>query len=86
MSNLVDVVGCHAEGEIGNVVVGGVGDVPGATMLDKRDYLQNHRDDLRKRLLREPRGNVVRSVNVVLPATTRLRPWATWSWSRRNTP
>ena len=69
MSNLVDVVGCHAEGEIGNVVVGGVGDVPGATMLDKRDYLQNHRDDLRKRLLREPRGNVVRSVNVVLPAT-----------------
>ena len=68
-NNLVDVVGCHAEGEIGNVVVGGIGDVPGETMLDKRNYLQDHRDDLRQRLLKEPRGNVVRSTNVVLPST-----------------
>jgi proline racemase len=69
MTQMVDVVGCHAEGEIGNVVVGGIGDVPGATMLEKRNYLQDHRDELRQRLLHEPRGNVVRSVNVVLPAT-----------------
>ena len=69
MTQMVDVVGCHAEGEIGNVVVGGIGDVPGATMLEKRNYLQAHRDDLRQRLLHEPRGNVVRSANVVLPAT-----------------
>jgi proline racemase len=67
-NNMVDVVGCHAEGEIGNVVVGGIGDVPGDTMLDKRNYLQHHRDDLRKRLLHEPRGNVVRSANVILPS------------------
>jgi proline racemase len=69
MTKMVDVVGCHAEGEVGNVVVGGIGDVPGATILDKRNYLQDHRDDLRQRLLHEPRGNVVRSTNVVLPAT-----------------
>jgi proline racemase len=69
MNNLVDVVGCHAEGEAGNVVVGGIGDVPGATMFDKRNYLQDHRDDLRQRLLKEPRGNVVRSANVVLPSS-----------------
>ena len=68
ISNLVDIVGCHAEGEIGNVVIGGIGDVPGATMFDKRNYLQEHRDDLRQRLLHEPRGNVVRSTNVVLPS------------------
>jgi len=68
-NNMVDVVGCHAEGEIGNVVVGGIGDVPGKTMLDKRNYLQEHRDDLRQRLLHEPRGNVVRSTNVVLPSS-----------------
>jgi proline racemase len=67
-NNMVDVVGCHAEGEIGNVVVGGIGEVPGDTMLDKRNYLQHHRDDLRKRLLHEPRGNVVRSANVILPS------------------
>ncbi|MGH3639459.1 MAG: proline racemase family protein [Mycobacterium sp.] len=68
LNNLVDIVGCHAEGEVGDVVVGGVGNVPGATMFDKRNYLQSHRDDLRLRLLREPRGNVIRSVNVVLPS------------------
>ncbi|GAS85933.1 proline racemase family protein [Mycolicibacterium brisbanense] len=69
LTNLVDVVGCHAEGEIGNVVVGGIGDVPGQTMFDKRNYLQKHRDELRQRLLHEPRGNVVRSTNVVLPSS-----------------
>ena len=69
MTQMIDVVGCHAEGEIGNVVVGGIGDVPGATLLEKRNYLRDHRDDVRQRLLREPRGNVVRSANIVLPAT-----------------
>jgi proline racemase len=68
LNNLVDIVGCHAEGEVGDVVVGGVGNVPGDTMFDKRNYLQSHRDDLRLRLLREPRGNVIRSVNLVLPS------------------
>src|SRR3954470_19029241 len=68
LNNLVDVVGCHAEGEVGDVVVGGVGDVPGETMFDKRNYLQSHRDDLRLRLLREPRGHVTRSVNFILPS------------------
>ena len=68
-SKVVTVVGCHAEGEVGNVVVGGVGDVPGPTMFDKLRYLEGERDDLRRLLLHEPRGNVVRSANVVLPSS-----------------
>lgn len=68
LTKMVNVVGCHAEGEIGNVIVGGVGNVPGLSMFDKRNYLQDHRDDLRQRLLHEPRGSVVRSVNLVLPS------------------
>lgn len=67
-NKIVTVVGCHAEGEVGNVVTGGVGDVPGDTMFDKKQYLQNERDDLRKLLLQEPRGAVVTSTNVVLPS------------------
>ena len=67
-SNLLTVVGAHAEGEVGNVVVGGIGDVPGHTMFDKMRYLAEHRDDVRQLLLREPRGNVIRSANVVLPS------------------
>lgn len=68
LNKVVNVVGCHAEGEVGNVVVGGVGTVPGDTMFDKLRYLQTQRDDLRQMLLHEPRGNVVRSTNVILPS------------------
>lgn len=55
-NQVLTVVGCHAEGEIGNVVTGGVGNVPGATMLEKKQFLERERDDLRQMLLREPRG------------------------------
>jgi proline racemase len=65
---VLTVVGCHAGGEVGNVVTGGVGDVPGETMLDKRRYLEQHADDLRRLLLFEPRGAAVHSVNFVLPS------------------
>ncbi len=65
---VLNVVGCHAEGEIGNVVVGGVGDVPGRTMFDKMQYLATERDDIRQLLLREPRGSMVRAANIILPS------------------
>jgi proline racemase len=67
-NKVLNVVGCHAGGEVGNVVTGGLGDVPGETMLDKKLYLEEHRDDLRKLLLFEPRGAAVHSVNFVLPS------------------
>jgi proline racemase len=67
-NRLINVVGCHAEGEIGNVVVGGIPDVAGESMLDKRRHLAQDADWLRQLLLKEPRGNVVRSANVVFPS------------------
>lgn len=65
---VLNVVGCHAEGEVGNVITGGVGDVPGDTMFDKKLYLEREMDGLRKILLFEPRGSVVTSVNLILPS------------------
>lgn len=62
------VVGVHAEGEVGNVIVGGFGQVPGDTMFDKLTYLQNDRDWMRLVMLREPRGSVARNANIVLPS------------------
>ncbi len=67
-SRMLDVVDCHAEGESGKVVVGGVGNVPGATMFDKRRYLQRNLDQLRELLLFEPRGAVWHNANIVLPS------------------
>lgn len=67
-SRVLNVVECHAGGEVGKVVTGGIGDVPGETMFDKKLYLEHHRDDIRKLLLFEPRGGVVHSANFVLPS------------------
>ncbi len=68
-SRVLTVVDCHAEGEVGKVVTGGIGDVPGRTMFDKRLFLEQHRDDLRKLLLFEPRGAPNQNANVVLPSS-----------------
>jgi len=66
---MIQAVDAHAGGEHGRVIVGGVLDVPGATMFDKMMYLQTHGDGLRKRMLREPRGYPAANCNLILPPT-----------------
>ncbi|HDR9173107.1 TPA: proline racemase family protein [Burkholderia vietnamiensis] len=61
------MVGCHAEGEVGNVVTGGLFDVPGGTMFEKMLHLEEHADQLRKICLFEPRGAVNHNINFILP-------------------
>jgi proline racemase len=69
LSNLITAVDVHAGGEPGRVIIGGVLDVPGATMFEKRLHLEQHADWLRRRMLREPRGYPGLCCNVVLPPT-----------------
>ena len=69
-SRMITVVGVHAEGELNEVITGGVLDVPGATMFEKMRRLEREGDDLRNFLLQEPRGKVNQCVNLVLPPTT----------------
>ncbi len=66
---VISAVDAHAAGEPGRVIVGGVEDVPGATMFDKMQWLQANRDDLRLRMLREPRGYPAANCNLLLPPT-----------------
>jgi proline racemase len=68
-SRMVTVVGAHAEGELNEVITGGVADVPGKTMFEKMQHLEHHGDALRQFLLNEPRGRINQCVNLVLPAT-----------------
>ncbi|PQK14057.1 hypothetical protein BB8028_0004g09880 [Beauveria bassiana] len=63
----ISVVGCHSEGEVGDVIVGGVLDVPGKTMYEKLDHFLTNKDDLRRLLLNEPRGRSSMNTNLVLP-------------------
>jgi trans-L-3-hydroxyproline dehydratase len=66
---VITVVGCHAGGEIGNVVTGGVLPPPGATVFEQMQTLARDGDWLRRLLLREPRGSVACDANLVVPAT-----------------
>lgn len=69
LGNLIFAVDAHACGEPGRVIVGGVLDVPGASMFEKMRHLARHGDALRKRMLREPRGYPASCCNLVLPPT-----------------
>ena len=68
-SRMVNVVKCHVGGEVNNVVTGGIGDVPGATVFEKMKYFRDHDDELRQLLLHEPRGAVTHCVNYIVPGT-----------------
>jgi proline racemase len=63
------VVGCHAGGEIGNVVTGGVLPPPGESVLEQMQFLRDHGDGLRRLLLREPRSSVACHANLIVPTS-----------------
>src|SRR5690606_18679099 len=62
----IEVVGCHAEGEVGDVIVAGVAPPPGATLWEQRTWLAAD-ERLRRFMLHEPRGGVFRHVNLLVP-------------------
>jgi len=66
---MITAVDAHACGEPGRVITGGVLDVPGATMFEKKCWLETQADHLRKRMLREPRGYPAANCNLLLPPT-----------------
>ncbi len=69
VSKVIHAIDLHACGEHGRVIVGGVADVPGDSMFQKMQYLQQHGDALRKLMLREPRGYPAANCNIILPPT-----------------
>lgn len=62
----IHVVSCHAEGEVGDVIVGGVVPPPGETLWEQRSHIANDQT-LRNFVLNEPRGGVFRHVNLLVP-------------------
>ena len=66
---IIAVVGCHAEGEQGDVITGGVLPPSGDTMMAKKLAFERDHDDIRRLLICEPRGSVARHVNLIVPST-----------------
>jgi proline racemase len=62
----IHVISAHAEGEVGDVIVGGVAPPPGETIWDQSRFLWTDKT-LRNFVLNEPRGGVFRHVNLLVP-------------------
>jgi proline racemase len=65
----IEAVDAHAAGEPGRVIVGGVEGIPGGSMFEAMTWLRANRDDIRLRMLREPRGYPAANCNLVLPSS-----------------
>ena len=65
-SKTIHVISAHAEGEVGDVIVGGVAPPPGETLWEQRAFIDRDQT-LRNFVLNEPRGGVFRHVNLLVP-------------------
>jgi proline racemase len=68
-------VDSHTEGMPERVITGGVGPIPGSSMLERKLHFEREMDDLRLLLMREPRGHSAMSGSILQPPT---RPDADW--------
>jgi len=75
-SKTIHVISCHAKGEVGDVIVGGVAPPPGETLWEQRTWIAKDQA-LRNFMLNEPRGGVFRHVNLLVPAKN---PAAQMGW------
>jgi proline racemase len=74
-TNYFAAVDSHTEGMPTRVITGGLGPIPGSSMQERRLYFEEHLDDLRLLLMREPRGHSAMSGAFLQPPT---RPDADW--------
>ncbi|MDQ1850287.1 proline racemase family protein [Gemmobacter fulvus] len=65
-SKTIHVISAHAEGEVGDVIVGGVAPPPGDTLWAQSRWIAQDQT-LRNFVLNEPRGGVFRHVNLLVP-------------------
>jgi trans-L-3-hydroxyproline dehydratase len=57
ISRIYSTIECHAAGEPLRIVTGGIPPIPGATILERRAWMREHRDEVRRALMHEPRGH-----------------------------
>ena len=65
-TKIIHIVSCHAEGEVGDVIVGGVNPPPGGSIWEQSRWIEQDQT-LRRFVLNEPRGGVFKHVNLLVP-------------------
>jgi proline racemase len=68
-------VDSHTEGMPTRVITGGVGVIPGETMLERKLHFEREMDDLRLLLMREPRGHSAMSGAILQPPAREDADW-----------
>ncbi len=63
----LEILQVHCQGEIGKVLIGGAPAIPGATMLEKMNHINEVDDSLRRFVTFEPRAGVAMTVNLLVP-------------------
>src|ERR687897_374970 len=66
----ISTIDAHAAGEPLRIITAGLPPLPGATVLERRRYMAEHYDDIRRTLLFEPRGHADMYGAVLTPAVT----------------
>ena len=84
-STLIHIVNCHAEGEVGNVIVGGLPAPPGDTLWQQARYLDDDQS-LRNFVLNEPRGGVFKHISLLVPPKHADAAWGFIIMEPEHTP
>ena len=66
---MFSVIDSHTAGEPARIIIKGLPDIPGKTMAQKKQYLQDNLDNLRTSLMHEPRGHSEMFGAYLLPTT-----------------
>jgi proline racemase len=56
-ATVITTLDTHAAGEPLRIITGGLPELQGATILERRRYMQDHLDHIRRALIWEPRGH-----------------------------
>lgn len=56
-TNSIQTIDTHTVGQATRIIIGGVPNIKGETMMEKKEYLASHYDYIRKATMLEPRGH-----------------------------
>ena len=69
-NRVISTIDAHAAGEPLRIITAGVPPLPGESVLERRRYMAEHHDDIRRLLLFEPRGHADMYGAVLTPPVT----------------
>ncbi|HJF33023.1 MAG TPA: proline racemase family protein [Sporosarcina psychrophila] len=58
LENYIQTIDAHTMGEAARIVIEGIPEIHGNTMMEKKNYMQTEMDAIRKLLMHEPRGHL----------------------------